>query len=372
MSHSQTAVRVGSDPLRGLDLLAVVVGQPPDERRGGVLVLAGFGDREAVAARPAGVLAGRAGRLDDDADIAGGLRRLRIIEEGRPARPVEVERDRSRGEALAEVVPEIVGGAGRHGLGLVEIDEPVERAHARVRIEGGLALGVEIVAALGDDHFVEAPVDRLLLAGVFGAVEVRRAGEKDRLVLHLLQGRRRREVVAVFVLERLLLGVVGVVALEVIERGDVEFRPRQHHELAVDGRGLDVGGNELVDLLLRNQLRQIGVEIRVLRSERGVVGADAPFDRIGGDIRLELLVELEVVLFRDDVDLGAGELLPFGDAGVERFVFLPADQFRVDGDARKRTGETGGRRQAGRDEQRRQGRGHQGCALHALPPLGVV
>jgi hypothetical protein len=130
--------------------------------------------------------------------------------------------------------------------------------------------------------------------------------------------------------------------------------------------------HELVDFLVRNQFRQVSVKIGVLGREGGVVGADAPFDRIGRQIRLELLVELEVVLLRDDVDFPAGELLPFSNAGVERFVFLPADQLRVDGDAGERTGEIDGRCQAGRDEQRRQRRGHQGCALHALPPFGVV
>ncbi len=319
-----------------------------------------------MAARPAAMFAGGARRLHDDADIAGRLGRLRIIEKRCPAGPVEVKGDRSGRKALAEIVPKIVGGAGRHGLRLVQIDEPVQRAHARVGIEGGLAFRIEVLAAFRDDHLVEAPVDRLLLAGEFSAIEVRRVGEEDRLVLHLLKRGRRGEVVAVFVLERLLLRVVGVVALQIVERGDVEFGPRQHDELALDRRRLDVGGNELVDLLLRKEFRQVGIEVGILRREGGVVGADAPFDRVGCEIRLELLVELEMVLLRDDVHLGSGQLLPFGDPAVERLVFLTADEFGVEADAGERTGQVGGQTEAGGDEQRRHGRGRQGCALHGL------
>ena len=64
--------------------------------------------------------------------------------------------------------------------------------------------------------------------------------------------------------------------------------------------------------------------------------------RVGGDIGLELLVDVEAVLLGENVDLGAGQLLPFADAGVERLILLAADQFRVDDDAWKRSGLIGG------------------------------
>ena len=43
--------------------------------------------------------------------------------------------------------------------------------------------------------------------------------------------------------------------------------------------------------------------------------ADAPGDAARGDVRLDLLVEIEVVLLGDDVDLGAGRLSPIPGCG---------------------------------------------------------
>ncbi|MNT84272.1 hypothetical protein D3C72_2242640 [compost metagenome] len=48
-----------------------------------------------------------------------------------------------------------------------------------------------------------------------------------------------------------------------------------------------------------------------------------------------------MVLLGDDVDLGARRLLPFGDARVEGFVLLSADQLGVDGHAVKLAGQIG-------------------------------
>ncbi|MNT33350.1 hypothetical protein D3C72_1692720 [compost metagenome] len=64
-----------------------------------------------------------------------------------------------------------------------------------------------------------------------------------------------------------------------------------------------------------------------------MVRTDAPADAARGDIRLDLLVEFEVILLRQDVDLGAGRLFPFRDPLIELFVLLSADQLGVDGDA---------------------------------------
>ena len=322
-----------------------------------------------MRSRPASVFPRRSRGLNDDSDIARHLRFLGVVEVAGPARPIEIERNGARREALPEIVPKIIRRAGRNGLRLVEIDEPLERAHAGVRIESGHAFRIEIFAAFSHQHLIETAVDRLLLAGEFGAVEVRRIGEEDRLVFHLLPGGGGREIVTIFLLERLLLGLVRVVALEVIEGGNVELRPGQHLELAVDGRGLDDAWNVFVELLLRDQLVEIGVEARILRRERGVVPADAPFDVIGGDIGLELLVDVEAVLLGENVDLGAGQFLPFADAGVERFVLVAADDLRVDHHAGERSGLIGGRCETGRHDQRRRG-DRQGCALHGFPPLG--
>lgn len=62
-------------------------------------------------------------------------------------------------------------------------------------------------------------------------------------------------------------------------------------------------------------------------------------DAASRDVRLDLLVEFEVVLLRQDVDLGAGRLLPFADPLVELFVLLSADQLGVDRDALELAGQ---------------------------------
>ena len=62
--------------MSSLDLLAIVVGQPKDERRRRILVLAGFGHREAMASRPSRMFPRRSSRLNNDADIAGHFRFL--------------------------------------------------------------------------------------------------------------------------------------------------------------------------------------------------------------------------------------------------------------------------------------------------------
>lgn len=62
-----------------------------------------------------------------------------------------------------------------------------------------------------------------------------------------------------------------------------------------------------------------------------MIRTDAPGDAAGGDVGFDLLVEFEVVLLRQNVDLGAGRLLPFADALVELFVLLAANQLGVDG-----------------------------------------
>ncbi|MCY1246903.1 hypothetical protein D9M72_601790 [compost metagenome] len=73
-----------------------------------------------------------------------------------------------------------------------------------------------------------------------------------------------------------------------------------------------------------------------------MVGTDAPADAARGDIRLDLLVEFEVILLRQDVDLGAGRLFPFRDPLIELFVLLSADQLGVDRDAFKLAGQVSG------------------------------
>src|SRR6478752_5601335 len=151
------------------------------------------------------MLSRRSGGLHNDTDVAGNFRFLRVVEEASPARPIQIERDRSGGEALAEIVPKIVWSARRDRLGLVEIDEPLKGAHAGLRIERGTAFRIEIFAAFRDQHFIEASVDRLLLASELRAVKIRRIGEKNRLIFHLLPSGGWSEIVAVLVFERLLL-----------------------------------------------------------------------------------------------------------------------------------------------------------------------
>ncbi|ENN87507.1 hypothetical protein RHSP_43907 [Rhizobium freirei PRF 81] len=328
--------------VRSFELLRVVVGQEPDERSGRVLMSAGFGHREAMMAGPAGVLAGRAGRLHHDADIAGNLRRLRIVEIGRPARPVEIKRDGTGREAGAEVVPQIVGRTGRNGLGLVHVDEPVERTHAGFGVEGRLAVLAEILAAFSDQHFIETAVDGLFLAGELRAEEVRRIGEERRLVGDFFPGLRRRKIVAVLVLEGLLLGVVLVEALLIVERRDVELGARQHDQAAVDGRGLDGRIDELADFFLRQQLAKVGVKVGILRREGRMVRADAPGNAARRHVGLDFLVEFEVVLLGQNVDLGARRLLPLGDARIKRLILLSADELGVDRHARKFARQIGG------------------------------
>jgi hypothetical protein len=59
---------------------------------------------------------------------------------------------------------------------------------------------------------------------------------------------------------------------------------------------------------------------------------------------LIFLVELEMALLGNDVDLGAGRLLPFGNAGIKRFILLAADQLGVDRHAFEFTRQIGGNR----------------------------
>src|SRR6202453_5302242 len=128
------------------------------------------------------MLSRRTGGLHNDADVAGDFRFLRVVEEASPARPIQIERDRSGREALAEIVPKIIWSARGDRLGLVEIDEPLKGAHAGVRIERGAAFRIEIFAAFRDQNLIEASVDRFLLAGELRAVKIRRIGEKNPLI----------------------------------------------------------------------------------------------------------------------------------------------------------------------------------------------
>ena len=74
-----------------------------------------------------------------------------------------------------------------------------------------------------------------------------------------------------------------------------------------------------------------------------MVPADAPIDAVGGDVGLELLVDVKTVFLSEDVDLGAREFFPFPDSGVERLILVAANDLRADLDARKRSGLIGGR-----------------------------
>ena len=67
-----------------------------------------------------------------------------------------------------------------------------------------------------------------------------------------------------------------------------------------------------------------------------------------------------MVLLGDDVDLGAGQLLPFGDARVERLVLLAADQLGVDGDAVEFARQIGGKRRARTQGEQHHTGGHAG------------
>ena len=73
-----------------------------------------------------------------------------------------------------------------------------------------------------------------------------------------------------------------------------------------------------------------------------MVPADAPIDGVGGDVGLELLVDVETVLLGENVDLGAGQFLPFADPAVERLILVAADELCADDDAGKRSGLIGG------------------------------
>ncbi len=216
---------------------------------------------------PSRPLAGRAFWLHLHANIAGNLRRFGIVEEAGPARPVEVDRDGAGGETRAEIVPDVVGGAGRHGLRLVEVHEPVERAHTGFRVEGRLAILVEIFAALGDQHLVETPDDAFILAGELRAIKIWRCGEEFSLFRYLFPGVRRHEVGAVFFLVRLLLGLIGIEALLVIKRRHVELRARQHHQLAANRGRRNVVRHESIDLGLGDQRRQVRVQAFIDRCE---------------------------------------------------------------------------------------------------------
>src|SRR5690606_6762011 len=129
-----------------------------------------------------GGLARRADRRRDDADIACDLRRLWIVEISRPAWPIEVDCDGARGKTSTKLIPEVIGVAGRHSLGLVEIDEPVERTHACFGIESRLTVLVEIFTAFSDQHFIEAAIDGFFLARKLRAVEIRRIREEYSLI----------------------------------------------------------------------------------------------------------------------------------------------------------------------------------------------
>ncbi len=68
-----------------------------------------------------------------------------------------------------------------------------------------------------------------------------------------------------------------------------------------------------------------------------MVGANAPVNRTRSDVRLDFLVQLEVVLLGQDVDLGTGRLFPFSNARIQRFILLTANELGIDGDAFKFT-----------------------------------
>jgi hypothetical protein len=181
----------------------------------------------------------------DDAHVAGHCRVGLVVEEGRPAAPVEVERHRPGGEAHAGVVPQVVGHPRRHRARVVEVHEELERLDAGLGVEGGAHLLVEELPAVRHEELVEAARDRLVLADELEAVEVRRVREEQRLVADLVPGLGRGERIAV-------LGLEGGGPLRVlVERALVE---------------------EVRHVRVRGQLHEASVHRRVLEQERRELG----------------------------------------------------------------------------------------------------
>ncbi|MCY1360167.1 hypothetical protein D9M69_467800 [compost metagenome] len=113
------------------------------------------------------------------------------------------------------------------------------------------------------------------------------------------------------------------------------MRARQHDQLVVKRRSLDDRWHEAFDFFLWNQSVQVGIKGRILWCKGRVVGTNAPIYRTGCNVRLDFLVQLEVVLLGQNVDLGTGRFFPFGNARIQRFILLTANELGVNCNAFK-------------------------------------
>ena len=325
------AQRIGQLHPLAADLLAV---QPLDEQIRGFLLLAGGGNRQRETRRQFG-MAARGQRIPDFA----GDRRLRHPGERLLVREIAggetaIRRPRDRHRTLAlqegrEVFHEAEFlDAGRHEAVLVT--HVGERLHAdravHRRLHGG---GVEELAAFHAETLLEHEHRIGRFAEKRGAVNaffLQCIGQEAANLVELLPGLRRRQVVLVFVLERLLQVGARENVLAVIEQEHVPVIGKAV-DLAVD-RHLVVAirRRDLLQFVTEAVLVDVGIEHfqRAGLREVGHPRRDHVQRVVRAGARTELLHDLGEH-FRgrhfDDLDLATGLFFPqrTGELGrVER------------------------------------------------------
>ncbi len=269
-------------------------------------------------------------------EVAGDRRAaLGILEVRVPTGPFDVERHVAVAEVLRDLGPQQVRRVGGDQIVLVEVTHPLGGLNAGSRIEDRVEIVVEVVATVGDEQFVEATRESFFLAGELGTDRHRvRTDEVLRHVVHLVDGRRRGQRIAVLGLERGLMGSILEQVEPIVHRADVSVTGQQL-DITIDRGRLHDGRREHCEFLVRQPILERFGEVGELRHETRVVPGDIEVDSAACVGRLQVAVDLETIAEEDQFDGRSCRLLEHVERLIHGLIRLTADHGHAELYARK-------------------------------------
>lgn len=134
-----------------------------------------------------------------------------------------------------------------------------------------------------------------------GEVEIRRIGEEDRMIGKLIKGIWRWKIVEVFLIERIINGLVMIEDIMVIKGGKIEMGKRKNEKIEIENGRIDERRKERVDILIWKERFKVSVKIEILRRERRMVGKEEKVDREGRNVGIDLIVEIKMIIIGKNV-----------------------------------------------------------------------
>lgn len=134
-----------------------------------------------------------------------------------------------------------------------------------------------------------------------GEVEIRRIGEEDRMIGKLIKGIWRWKIVEVFLIERIINGLVMIEDIMVIKGGKIEMGKRKNEKIEIENGRIDERRKERVDILIWKERFKVSVKIEILRRERRMVGKEEKVYREGRNVGIDLIVEIKMIIIGKNV-----------------------------------------------------------------------